>query len=161
MTTAAQDCAERVVKIGLATYRNEHNRTTYAQMHATVRIHPDDVEHFDRLNHPPKIGAILDPMPGIEDVRREPTAAERRIMEGFGERPITHEAQLIALAAAEQQDDFAAIEREREVRQRVDETLQQSSIEDEVQRRVEAELARRAQEAVEAPTATSARKPRG
>lgn len=43
---------ERTVALGLMSYVGEDGKHRYAQSGATVRVHPDHVERFDRLNVP-------------------------------------------------------------------------------------------------------------
>lgn len=94
------DGVARTVEVALASYTTPAGASNYGLMGWTVQVHPDDVERFDRLNVAPTF-ASLDEGPNMVDVRREPTAVERRVAQGFGNDPITAEAQNIVLAAAE------------------------------------------------------------
>lgn len=43
---------ERTVALGLMSYVGEDGKYRWAQSGATVRVHPDHIERFDRLNVP-------------------------------------------------------------------------------------------------------------
>lgn len=93
---------ERVIKVAIAAYVDPTRRAVSGKMGETVRVHPDFVERFDELNRPPSLKGLVDNTPNIVDVRK-PTAVEQRVMEGFGNQPITVEAQQ-RIMAGEGQD---------------------------------------------------------
>ncbi|MEZ5152120.1 hypothetical protein [Rhodococcus zopfii] len=56
----SEAAVERTVKIGLIAYRGPDGAVRRAQNGATVLVHPDHVERFDRLNVLPSAEASAD-----------------------------------------------------------------------------------------------------
>lgn len=98
---------ERVIRVASATYVNPERRAVHGRMGETVLVHPDFVQRWDELNTPPTYAELVDTTPNIVDVR-QPTQTEQRIMQGFGNQPVTVEAQARILAAEEAQRTAAA-----------------------------------------------------
>lgn len=98
--TAAPAGVERVIRVALATYTTPDRRAVHGIMGETVLIHPDTAERFDELNQPPSFVPLVDKTPNMIDAR-EPTAVEERISGGFGNQPLTIEAQAAILAGEE------------------------------------------------------------
>lgn len=103
-TAAAQTPTgvERVVRVAMHTYVTPERRSVHALMGETVLVHPDFVDRFDELNKPTPFQEIVDNTPNIVDVR-QPTPVEQRISMGFGNQPLTVEAQAQIMAAEEAQ----------------------------------------------------------
>lgn len=105
-TKAVQGVA-RTVNVALASYTMVNGNPAYGFMGKTVLVHPDTVDRFDELNRAPRFTPDPEAERGghVDVNRRPPTAAEQRIVDGFGNGAITVDAQNMALADAERQAD--------------------------------------------------------
>lgn len=98
----------RTVEVGLATFTTPTGAQAYGLMGQSVLVSADDVERFDKYNKPISMTTVVDEGPSVVDVRRGPTLPEKVVMGGFGNEPITAQAQNIAIAAAQRQADQEA-----------------------------------------------------
>lgn len=105
--TKAVQGVRRTVAVALASYDTVAGTRDYATMGQDVLVHPESVARFDELNRPPRFTPDPEAERGghVDVNRRPPTAAEQRIVDGFGNGAITVDAQNMALADAERQAD--------------------------------------------------------